>query len=185
MEALLREPGKTGLIGPETGKVPARGIGVYKSENGSTRYVMYIEAWPVSVLQVVSKDGKSAVIANVFTIPDQRRQGLATELLRRARQDFETIEHAKKADMSADGMKWEKSVEILGAPHEDQESRRRERRRLVIRYAGGYWWLFTHDGHRVLGQHATFKEAHAQEKAIQISKARAAGHEIPRRRKAR
>ena len=44
----------------------------------------------------------------------------------------------------------------------------------MIRYAGGHWWLFTHDGKRVLGQHETFKEAHTQEKAIQISKARAA-----------
>ena len=42
------------------------------------------------------------------------------------------------------------------------------------------WKLYTKDGSRVLGTHRTKKEAVAQERAVSISKARAAGHYIPR-----
>ena len=49
----------------------------------------------------------------------------------------------------------------------------------MIRHVGGQWYLFTKDGHHVLGVHDTFKEAHAQEVAIRISQARSAGYKTP------
>ena len=41
--------------------------------------------------------------------------------------------------------------------------------------------LYTSDGSRVLGVHDTEEEAKSQEAAINISKARAAGHHIPKK----
>lgn len=43
------------------------------------------------------------------------------------------------------------------------------------------WCLYTHDGKEVIACHKTKKEAESQEAAINISKARAAGHRIPRK----
>jgi hypothetical protein len=42
------------------------------------------------------------------------------------------------------------------------------------------WILRSHRG-KILGVHPTHKKALAQERAINIAKARAAGHRIPRR----
>lgn len=49
----------------------------------------------------------------------------------------------------------------------------------MIRHVDGRWYLLTKDGSHVLGVHTTIQEAIAQEHAIRISKARAAGHPIP------
>jgi len=43
------------------------------------------------------------------------------------------------------------------------------------------WVLYNHDGTRILGHHPTKASALRQERAINISKARASGHWIPRR----
>ena len=51
----------------------------------------------------------------------------------------------------------------------------------MIKKEGRKWVLYTHDGEKVLGTHETKKEAEAQEVAINISKARAAGHRIPKK----
>ena len=51
----------------------------------------------------------------------------------------------------------------------------------MIKKVGKKWVLFTHDGKRKLGTHATKAGAEKQEAAINISKARAAGHRIPRK----
>lgn len=52
----------------------------------------------------------------------------------------------------------------------------------MIRKRGKKFYLYTHDGKRILGRHATREQAVAQERAINISKARAAGHRIPRKK---
>lgn len=52
----------------------------------------------------------------------------------------------------------------------------------MIKKVGKKWVLYTSDGKRVLGTHKTKKEAESQEAAINISKARAAGHRIPRKK---
>jgi hypothetical protein len=44
------------------------------------------------------------------------------------------------------------------------------------------WVLFSHEG-RILGRHEHKWQAKAQETAINLSKARASGHRIPRRPK--
>ncbi len=46
---------------------------------------------------------------------------------------------------------------------------------------GRQWYLFSRK-RRVLGMHKTKAKAEAQERAINISKARAAGHHIPKKR---
>ena len=46
----------------------------------------------------------------------------------------------------------------------------------------GRWLLLTRDGLRVIAVHATRRAAKAQEIAIQLAKARRAGHRIPRKR---
>jgi len=43
------------------------------------------------------------------------------------------------------------------------------------------WLLFSRDGKRVLGEHATKAAAKAQETAISIAKARRAGYRIPKK----
>jgi len=51
----------------------------------------------------------------------------------------------------------------------------------MIKKEGSKWVLYTHDGAKILGRHKTKKEAQTQEVAINISKARAAGHRIARK----
>lgn len=51
---------------------------------------------------------------------------------------------------------------------------------MVVRRKGGKYRLVSGSG-RVLGTHPSKKKAKRQERAIQISKARKAGHKIPRR----
>jgi len=52
----------------------------------------------------------------------------------------------------------------------------------MIRKVHSKYVLFTKDGDRVLGKHATKAEAEAQETAINISKARKAGHKVPEKK---
>jgi len=51
----------------------------------------------------------------------------------------------------------------------------------MIRKVGGKYVLYSRRGGRRLGTHRTRKAAIRQERAIQISKARRAGYDIPRR----
>ncbi len=49
----------------------------------------------------------------------------------------------------------------------------------MIKKIGSKWVLYDSKGTRVLGRHDTKEEALKQERAIQLSKARKAGHHIP------
>jgi len=51
----------------------------------------------------------------------------------------------------------------------------------MIKKVGKKWYLYTKDGKRILGRHTSKASAVRQEAAINISKARAAGHRIPRK----
>lgn len=53
---------------------------------------------------------------------------------------------------------------------------------MTIRRRGNKFVLLSKTGGRVLGTHTTRAEAEAQESAINISKARKAGHRIPKRK---
>lgn len=52
----------------------------------------------------------------------------------------------------------------------------------MIKKVGKKWYLYTKNGKKILGRHITKTSAQKQEAAIHISKARAAGHFIPKKR---
>ena len=68
-------------------------------------------AEPRPALQVVSRDGKSASIANVYTDPAHRKQGYAKKLLLRARKDFRSVVHASEGNISDEGKAWRAAVD--------------------------------------------------------------------------
>lgn len=51
----------------------------------------------------------------------------------------------------------------------------------MIKKSGKGWILYNHDGVKILGHHKSKASALQQERAINISKARAAGHRIPKK----
>ena len=51
----------------------------------------------------------------------------------------------------------------------------------MIKQSGRKWILYTQDGKKILGVHKSKADAERQETAINISKARAAGHNIPKK----
>lgn len=104
LSQLLSNPGDYPGVGNERGNPVYNGIAIYADEFGSTRYVYYVSGVPVSGLQVVSRDGENAVIANVFTLPEYRRQKFATMLLNQAKQDFKSVIHSK--NIEEPGKKW-------------------------------------------------------------------------------
>jgi GNAT superfamily N-acetyltransferase len=110
LSVYLDDPGTVPGIGPERGKRPTSGVGRYKSPHGSVRYVWYEHGRPLAALQVVTGDGKRATIANVYTVPAHRRQGLAAALLAKARHDFKAVEHAEEAHLSAEGRAWREKL---------------------------------------------------------------------------
>jgi len=113
LKHLLLPPGATAEIGPEKGRSVTDGIAKYVSPHGSYRYVLYISGQAVSALQVMSRDKKSAQVANVFTAPEFRRQGQAAKLLARARKDFRTVNHSR--NLSEEGRAWSQAVRSAAA----------------------------------------------------------------------
>jgi hypothetical protein len=106
----LGDPGAVPGIGFERGKKPTSGVARYKSPHGSVRYVWYEHGTPLAALQVVTRDGKHAVIANVYTAQARRREGLAAALLARARRDFQTVEHAGEGHLSGAARAWREKL---------------------------------------------------------------------------
>ena len=85
-------------------------MGKYVSPHGSTRYLRYVDGRIASGLQVVSADGRTAKIANVYTLPEYRGRGMAAGLLARARRDFAVVGHADEDDLSLAGLGWRDKV---------------------------------------------------------------------------
>lgn len=110
LAAYLAPKGRAPGIGLERGTAIRDGIARFRSPHGSTRYIFYREGEPLAVLQVVSRDGKHATIANVYVRPEARRKGLASRLLARARRDFQSVEHASESHLSAEGRAWKEAV---------------------------------------------------------------------------
>jgi GNAT superfamily N-acetyltransferase len=106
LSVYLGDPGTVPGIGVERGKRPTNGVGRYKSPHGSVRYVWYEHGTALAALQVVTRDGKLATIANVYTVPSYRRAGLASALLAKARRDFKEVRHAEEAHLSPAGRAW-------------------------------------------------------------------------------
>lgn len=105
LATLLGPMGTVVAIGPERdiGRVTLGDVTVttLRSTEGSTRYLAALGGEVLSVLQVVSRDGRLATIANAYTVPSHRRTGLAATLLAVARSDFDSVSHS--ADLSEDG----------------------------------------------------------------------------------
>jgi GNAT superfamily N-acetyltransferase len=113
----LLEP-KVSQIGDEKAVYETEnGICKYVSREGSYRYVYKTNGMAVGALQVVSRDRKNAIIANVFTLPEYRRQKLAKKLLLHARSEFQTVEHSPM-DLTDLGKLWKKGL------HENNSSYR-------------------------------------------------------------
>lgn len=118
LSAFLAPPGKAPGVGPEIGESVSDGVSKYVSllpgtrkRSGSTRYVAYSGGKAVSVLQIVSRDGRRGVVANVYTIPSERRRGWARLLLAKARRDFRGgVEHAPEHLLSKEGRAWREGV---------------------------------------------------------------------------
>jgi ribosomal protein S18 acetylase RimI-like enzyme len=112
---LLGPAGSIPQIGPErqVGD-PSHGSVKFLSPHGSYRYVQYVDGKPASALQIVSRDGINGQVANVYTLPEYRKQGLARGLLDRARRGFESITHSK--DLSSLGAIWKGKVQESADP---------------------------------------------------------------------
>lgn len=107
---LLADPGEVEQIGPERGARRRDGIARFRSEHGSFRYVLYEDGDPIAALQVVARPPPKrgpwrATIANVYTVPGRRREGLASELLDAARRDFDEVVHSA-SDLTSEGSAW-------------------------------------------------------------------------------
>jgi GNAT superfamily N-acetyltransferase len=109
---LINPAGGTAQIGPEKthGRlVGGSGILHFVSPHGSHRFVLYQERTAVGGLQVMTRDGKTGRIANVYVKPVARRAGVATKLLKRAREVFDSVAHSD--DLSADARAWKAATD--------------------------------------------------------------------------
>lgn len=110
LSVYLSPRGRAPGIGEERGpsRAPKSGVVKLTSPHGSVRYLAFKNYRPISVLQVVTRDGIDAMIANVFTVRSERRKGWAAKLLRKARKDFRNVYHS--SHLSDDGLTWKKRV---------------------------------------------------------------------------
>ena len=108
---LLAPMGQIPMIGPETiDKRSTKEISIYKSPHGSYRLIYQINGIPSSALQLISSDKINGHAANIYTIPDARRMGLATKLLNKAKTIFKNVSFSNHR--SDDGQNWVNSVDF-------------------------------------------------------------------------
>lgn len=126
---LLLPAGKSQQIGAERGRAVSDGIAVYRSRSpqGSARYVMYRSGEPIAALQVMAIEtpgipaqrdrGGQAVVANVYTVPSERRKKHASVLLQRAREDYDNVWHS--SSLTDAGAKWARATSSLPSRSDD------------------------------------------------------------------
>lgn len=90
------------------------GISSHVSDTGSHRFIFHKEGAPVSAIQVMPLGDGKAVVANVYTHPEFRRNGYASILLKHAKSIFPEIEYSKHA--TDDGQKFKEAVIADGIP---------------------------------------------------------------------
>lgn len=94
--------------GPEKHFQPKDGVSRHVSATGSTRFIQHADGRPVAAIQVM-RNGDDAVVANVYTAPEFRRQGLATKLFNHAKRHFPNLRHS--AHLTGEGEKFKGSLE--------------------------------------------------------------------------
>jgi len=107
----LRGPGLIPSIGNESGRPVKDGIAKFQGRQG-TRYVLYVDDTAMAAIHVISRDGRNATISNAFTRATGRRRGYASRLLKRAREDFESVTHS--ANLTPEGRKWAEQTGGVG-----------------------------------------------------------------------
>jgi hypothetical protein len=111
-------------IGQESGTFNDEGLSVFEAVNTpsdqfvSRRYVKAEDGEIVGTVQVTSTDGgKTATIANAVTKEGRQKEGIGTELLARAREDFESVKHSE--DLSEAGKAFASSDPLAQSPVDD------------------------------------------------------------------
>lgn len=99
--ASLLKPRYEGRTGPERRVDLGDGVVDHVDPYGSHRLVFSEDGEPVSAIQVIVMNGKRAILANAFTAPSHRRRGIASLLVRKARELFPSITASE--DRSEDG----------------------------------------------------------------------------------
>jgi GNAT superfamily N-acetyltransferase len=64
----------------------------YKDEYGSVRFIKYLDSKPIAGIQIMER-GNNPVIANIYVVPEYRRNGLGTELYNLAKSQYPTLGH--------------------------------------------------------------------------------------------
>jgi GNAT superfamily N-acetyltransferase len=106
---LLKPMGQSINIGDESGDFINDGFSVFKNPYGSMRFVYSVDGDIKSAIQVMSTDGgKTGVIANVYTHPEYRRQGIATKLMEFTRSKVKNLVHSDS--LTYDGSQWKNSL---------------------------------------------------------------------------
>lgn len=113
MRLLLKPIGECPQIGKESGVFKKDGISHFitpASPLGSShRFVFSVNGEIVSALQIMSADGITGKVANIYTEKRFRRNGTATALFRAVQEIFSHVEFGK--DFSEDGAAWRDSVD--------------------------------------------------------------------------
>ena len=105
MNDLLDPMGSLRQIGDEQMYDVDGSVVIFRSTDGASyRFLWQLGDQIISGLQVVTHDGKNAQVARVYTLPEFRRKGYASSLLKRARCRFETL--APSTQLSPDGRAW-------------------------------------------------------------------------------
>ena len=126
---LLQPIGSSKMVGEE--KLIAddgafkSGLSMFPSRNKSYRYVYHGEGdAPIGAMQIATQGprSKKAVIQNLYVAEANRRQGIASKLLDRARKDFE-VKHSN--DLTTEGKAFAKNKKAKGGevlPHHQREA---------------------------------------------------------------
>lgn len=65
------------------------------SDGESFRFLLIKDGTTVSGIQIMTRDGIKAVVANVYTLEGERRKGYARKLFNEAKKRFNVLEHSK------------------------------------------------------------------------------------------
>jgi GNAT superfamily N-acetyltransferase len=127
---LLQPIGASRMVGDEKlmsqDDTFSHGLSQFPSSKKSYRYLYHDEdKKPIGSMQIQTSGprSKKAVIQNLYVAEDNRRQGIASKLLKRARQDFD-VKHS--TDLTSAGKAFAKAVKAEGGTVEPTVDQMRE-----------------------------------------------------------